>query len=471
MKILYLECNMGAAGDMLMSALFDLAEDKEDFLNKMNNLGLPGVKVIADTAEQSGIVGRKIRVMIDGTEESAVHEHNHKNINGHSHESIHMHSCDNINEHDHKHSHGNINSNEDNHMHSHEDINIHSHDHTHMHMSDIETIVNKMPVSDSVKQNIFKVYNIIAEAESKAHGKSVQQIHFHEVGQLDAIADIAGVCILMEMIEVEKVIASAVNTGSGFVKCAHGMMPVPAPAVAEILKEIPIYSNDAEGELCTPTGAALLKVFVSEFGKMPSMVVENTGYGMGTKQIAGRVNCVRVFIGRSVEKTGKDAKEKFNININEENRPVICRLECNIDDMTAEDLSFAKGILMEEGALDVYTISINMKKNRDGVMLVCLCEPENEKKIAELIFRHTSTIGIRAELCRRYLLERDIAEVDTPYGKIRVKTACGNGIKKCKAEYDDVAAAAEKYGRTFKEISLKVIEAAEKVDIMKKQLK
>ncbi len=465
MKTLDLECNMGAAGDMLMAALFDLIEEKDEFLNKMNNLGLPGVRVTADTVEQSGIVGRKIRVIISGAEEGADNEHHHNDINVHIHE--HTHDHENINEHSHEHSHMHSNdhihdSNINSPVHSHK----YEHHHSHMHMSDIETLVNKMPVSDNVKQNILKVYNIIAEAESKAHGKPVQQIHFHEVGQLDAVADITGVCILMDILEAEKIIASDINVGSGFVKCAHGMMPVPAPATAEILKDIPIYSNNIEGELCTPTGAALLKVFVSEYGQIPSMITENTGYGMGTKQIQGRVNCVRAFIGRSSEKSDvKNTQQIFDYNINEKSTPVICKLECNIDDMTAEGLSFAKELLMEAGALDVYTIPINMKKNRDGVMLCCLCEPDDEKKIAELIFRHTSTIGIRTELCRRYLLEREIIEMNTEYGKIRMKVAHGASGKKYKPEYDDVAAAAEKYNKTFKEISMKVIEDAERADL------
>ena len=230
----------------------------------------------------------------------------------------------------------------------------------------------------------------------------------------------------MEEIGAESVIASPVHVGSGHVHCAHGILPVPAPATALILSGIPTYGGQVRGELCTPTGAALLKHFVSRFGDRPVMAADAIGYGMGKKDFE-RANCVRAFLGES-----EDAGEQ------------ITRLECNLDDMTGEDIGFAMEQLFKAGARDVYTQPIGMKKNRPGVLLSVICLPDDADRLAAVMMKHTTTLGIRRQDLRRYVLDRSIETVDTPYGPVRVKVASGMGVRRRKAEYDDLAALAER---------------------------
>lgn len=372
MKTLYIECNMGAAGDMLMSALSELIPDQSGFIEKMNQLGLPGVKFTLQQSEKCGITGTHIGVEIFGHEE---HEH-----------------------HDH-----------------------HGHHH-HSDLASIEHIINHLSVSPWVRQQAMAVYNAIAQAESKVHGVPVSQIHFHEVGALDAVADVVGVCLLMEMLQPDRIVVSPIHVGSGTVKCAHGILPVPAPATAEILKGAPIYGGAVSGELCTPTGAALLKHFAHQFGNMPVMSVQKIGYGMGCKDFE-RANCVRTMMGE----TANDSDEVVEI----------C---CNLDDMTGEAIGFAAELLRKQGALDVYTLPIQMKKNRPGIMLCCLCQANDREKFAILMLKHTTTIGVRWHTFKRYTLNRDFYTEETPVGPVRMKRSYGYGIEKVKPEFDDICA-------------------------------
>ena len=263
MKTIYFDLQMGAAGDMLSAALFELLDEKqkEQFLKQINDAGIHEVSVSAQPSVKCGITGTHFTVLVDGEEEGE-HEHHHE----HEHE-----------EHHHEHAH---------------------HHHTSLH--DIEHLVEHLKVSDFVKKNVLEVYNLIAQAESHAHGKPVTDIHFHEVGTMDAVADITSVCMLIEMLGAEKILASPVNVGSGQVHCAHGILPVPAPATAFILQGIPMYSNQIKGELCTPTGAALLKHFVYDFVQMPALTVSAIGYGMGKKDFEA-ANCVRALLGEANE--------------------------------------------------------------------------------------------------------------------------------------------------------------------------
>ncbi len=399
MKTLYLECSMGAAGDMLMSALWEIIPNKQGFLEKMNSLGLPGVHIEAEETVKSGVKGTHMKVTVYGEEELSLGE------NDHVHE-----------EH-------------------------HHHGHHHTGISDINGIIDGTDLSDKVKKDAKAVYAMLADAESRVHGESMEHIHFHEVGTLDSVADVLGVCLLMDMIGAEKTVVSPVHVGSGYVRCAHGILPVPAPATALLLEGVPSYSGNIEGELCTPTGAALLKYFADEFGSMPVMSSESIGYGMGTKEFE-RLSCVRAFLGESCNE-----KEK------------ITKLECNIDDMTGEDIGFAMDMLFKEGARDVYTQSIGMKKSRPGIMLSVLCLPEDADRFAALIMKYTSTIGIRRLDLDKYQLPRNIDEVETCYGSVRVKTSEGMGVRKAKAEYDDLAKLAEENGVSLDDIRKAVSEA------------
>ena len=429
MKTLYIECQMGAAGDMLTAALLELVENKEEAVAELNALGIPGVTYEAEKAVRCGITGTHMSVKVDGVDEGDLmeaHEHHHHD-HEHEHDHEHSHDQDHEHHHDHEHSHG------------HE----HEHDHHHHHhagMADIQAIVDAMHVSEKVKADVMAVYGLIGEAESAAHGVPVTEIHFHEVGTKDAVADITAVCLLMEKLAPEKVIVSPINVGGGHVHCAHGILPVPAPATAYILKNVPIYEGHIKRELCTPTGAALLKHFATEFGAMPVMQIEKTGYGCGRKDFE-QANVVRAMIGETADAAAEEVPE----------------LSCNIDDMTGEELGFAMERLFEAGALDVFTVSIGMKKSRPGVMLKVLCKKEDRDTIIRTIFKYTTTIGIRESMTRRYTLTRSVEALPIPGGEVRRKISTGYGVTRSKWEYEDLAKIALATGKSIEEVKQQLL--------------
>lgn len=383
MKILYLDCAMGCAGDMLTAALVELFPNPVAVLAELNGLGIPSVKFIREKSIKCGITGTHIRVFVADEEEcECVHHHHH-----------------------------------------------------HSQLSDITHIVSHLQVSDKVKNQVLDIYEMIAQAESKVHGVPVEQIHFHEVGAMDAVADITAVCYLIDKLGADKVFASPVHVGSGQVKCAHGVLPVPAPATTLILQGVPIYGGEIKGELCTPTGGALLKYYVNHFGDMPTMTVNAIGYGMGKKDF-DRPNCVRAMLGESEDQT--DA---------------VLELCCNLDDMAGEAIGFAAEQLLDGGALDVFTTPIGMKKGRPGVLLTVLCKPEDKERLLSLIFRHTTTLGVRENRLHRYILHRRTETVQTPYGPVRQKIAAGYGVEKRKYEYEDLARLARENGVSLKDIT------------------
>ena len=410
MKTLYLDCSMGAAGDMLGAALLDLMPEPERFVERLNSIGIPGVSFAREDSVKCGIKGAHLSVKYLGMEEGAHGHHSHDHEN-HSHEHGH-HS------HDHEH-----------HSHDHEN---HSHHHSSMH--DIEHVLSHMSVSDKIRSEVLSVYRIIAEAESHVHGVPVDQIHFHELGMMDAVADISAVCMLMDELSPDNVAASPINVGSGQVRCAHGILPVPAPATAFILKDMPVYGSGIKGELCTPTGAALLKHFVRKFGEMPAMKMEAVSYGMGMKDFE-RANCLRAVLGES-----EDAGDR------------VLELSCNVDDMTAEDIGFAMERLFEAGAREVYTVPVGMKKSRPGTLICVICYEDDRELMIREIFKHTSTIGIRETSFRRHVLSRTEEKIDSPYGQIRCKKSSGYGVSRRKYEYDDLAAIAREHSLSLDEI-------------------
>lgn len=404
MKILYIECNMGAAGDMLTAALAEATGNVKACESALNSIGVPGVVYSLSPSSKCGINGTHSEVTVNGVaEDEHMHEHEHEHHHHHDHD--HDHDHDHEHEHEHHHEH-----------------------HHHSSLHDIEHIISDLSVSDKVKKDALAVYKLIAEAESKAHGKDITEIHFHEVGTMDAVADIVGFCMLMEQIAPDKVVVSPVHVGYGEVRCAHGILPVPAPATASILQGVPVYGGEVRGELCTPTGAALLKYFASEFGSMPLMNIQVTGYGMGKKDFE-RANCVRVMVGEAAN-AGENDK--------------IAELACNVDDMTGEEIGYATELLMKNGALDVFTTPVGMKKNRPGILITCLCRPEDLEKTAKLIFENTTTIGIRYIFKDRFVLERHEETATTKYGDIKIKVSEGFGVKKIKPGYDDISGIADK---------------------------
>ena len=486
MKLLYLDCGMGAAGDMLGAALAELLPDdaRDAFTSELNAAGIPGVHVSLDPSVKCGITGTHLTVTVNGTEEKE---------GGHSHSHEHSH-------HDHQHDHAHE------HSHSH----VHHHDHSHRSLHDIHHIIDDLKLPEAVRTDILAVYRLIAEAESKAHDKPVSEIHFHEVGTMDAIADIASVCLLLHKLAPDQIIASPIHVGSGQVKCAHGILPVPAPATAYILKDIPIYSGSIQGELCTPTGAALLKHFVTRFDQMPLMTPASTGYGMGTKDFPA-ANCVRAILGESFAEnqpeqpacipaapastatpapaaapastatpapatapapTATPASEEAAIT------ETICELSCNVDDMTGEDIAFAIETFLQNGALDAFTVPCTMKKGRPGMLVTVLCKDPDQKQMTKLILQHTTTLGVRSAEKKRWILSRTESETVIPDDMlanvtapnmpaeskahelkttgngctIRSKTSTGFGITRNKYEHDDLEKIARTYGLTLAQV-------------------
>ncbi|MDD6887686.1 MAG: nickel pincer cofactor biosynthesis protein LarC [bacterium] len=402
MKTLYLECNMGAAGDMLMAALLELHPDPEGFLGRMNALGLPGVRVEAQSAKKCGVLGTHVSVTVFGAEEDepapAAHHHHHP-ARG---------------------------------------------------LADISRLIDGLPLPERVRADAQAVYGLIAGAESHVHGEPVTEIHFHEVGALDAVADVVGVCLLLSELGVDRVLASPVHVGCGEVRCAHGLLPVPAPATAHILTGVPVYGGAIRGELCTPTGAALLKHFAQAFGPMPPMRVLRVGCGMGKKDFEA-ANCVRALLGEQEEGAAGGPDEPDGR---------VAELCCNLDDMTPEAIGFAMERLFEAGALDVYTTPIGMKKNRPGVLLTCLAAPEDRGRVIRALFLHTTTLGVRETLQQRYTLRREVVSVETPDGPVRIKRAEGYGVERGKVEYDDAARIAARTGEPLAAVAARAIESA-----------
>ena len=419
MKTLYLECNMGAAGDMLMGALYEICEKKELFLNMMNEVFTPlGISISAETSRKCGISGTKMRIQIGKTEETVESDHA-------------------------------------------------EHAHASVTYPELLERIHSLTLPDQVKEDAASIYRLIGEAEAKVHGEALDQIHFHEVGTLDALADVTGCALLMYMIVPDQVFCSPIHVGTGFVKCVHGVLPVPAPATAELLKGIPFYTGSIAGELLTPTGAAILKYYVTGFSTMPALKISSIGYGMGTKDFE-IANCVRVFLGtenaaglkshspselvNAVLEGSKDASVWGNPAESFSDTDRILSISCNLDDMTGEDIGLATEILLAAGALDVYTIPIQMKKNRPGILLTCFCEITDKEKFTGLFFLHTTTRGVRFQEYSRAKLESTFESHSSPYGSIRVKKSTGYGVEKEKPEFEDLKSIVLKNGCSIEEI-------------------
>ncbi len=439
MKTLFIECNMGAAGDMLTGALYELCEQKELFLNMMHEVFSPlGVSIETEKIVKCGICGTKVRVFIDQIEEIPASE--------------------------------NADQTEDNSLFIHGQESDDTHTHEHRSYPELLEKISSFALPEQVKEDVSSIYRLIGEAESAVHGVPLEQIHFHEIGSLDALADVTGCALLMYLLVPDHVICTPIHVGNGFVKCAHGILSVPAPATAELLKGIPFYTGAFAGELLTPTGAAILKYYVNSFANMPSIKVEAIGYGMGTKDFEA-ANCVRMFFGEEIveeeiaplSKDTEQTADSASITTESEQKAgpkeepfghfdKVLEISCNLDDMTGEAVGLATEILMAAGALDVYTIPIQMKKNRPGILLTCFCEIEDRDKFTGLLFLHTTTRGIRYQEYERAKLESTFESHASPYGSIRVKKSTGYGVEKEKPEFEDLKTIVLKNGCSIEEI-------------------
>ncbi len=410
MKVLYFDCFSGISGDMTLGALLDLGIDKAAFLAELEKLKVEGYSIEIKNKLKNGISGTDVHVVL---EETGHYEDDEEHQYGEIHHIDHHH-------------HG-------------------EHEHTHTHNSernleDIENIINHSELRPRVKSMSTKIFREIARAEAKVHGKGINEVHFHEVGAVDSIVDIVGSCICLDLLGIERIFASELHEGKGFVKCAHGLLPVPVPAVMEMLcsSKIPLITEDIPFELVTPTGLAIIKTISSGFGKMPPMSIEKTGYGMGKRE-TGRFNALRVVMGSLYQ---QDMIPNDEISI----------LETNIDNMSPEIMGYTMEKLLDSGALDVYYTPIYMKKSRPSAMLTVLVKCGEEKKISDIIFSETSTLGIRISHSQRFCMDRELVKVNTQYGDVRVKVANIGDIMKFAPEYEDCRSIALKTGMPIKEV-------------------
>lgn len=490
MRILYFDCFSGISGDMTIGALLDLGIDKEIFLRELSKLDLDGFEIEIQSKTVRGIRGTDVNVVLSSV---AKHDHGHSHgDNGHSYDGHghchddHGHSYDDHghSHDDHGHSHDDHGHSHDDHGHSHDDhghnhngrqnnkqeieyhhkdmqsnphtyaqgINVphtqtqahthtqtQAHTHTHAHgergLPEIEQILDNSRLSSRVKAFSKKVFREIAAAEAKVHGKPINEVHFHEVGAIDSIVDIAGTAICLELLGVEKVYSSPLHDGSGLIECAHGLIPVPVPAVMEMLSGsgIPLISEDVNTELVTPTGMGIIKCIAAGFGSRPAMTIEKTGYGHG-KRDTGRLNALRAILGVTFEKQLPGCGDEISV------------LETNIDDTTGEIMGYTMSRLMEAGALDAFYTPVYMKKNRPAYMLTVIAAQGMEDSLAEIILRETSTLGIRTRSVKRYCMDREIVKINTPYGEARVKIASMGDFRKASPEYEDCRKIAESAG-------------------------
>ncbi|MBU3200114.1 nickel pincer cofactor biosynthesis protein LarC [Clostridium estertheticum] len=432
MKILYYDCFSGISGDMNLGALLDLGIDEKYLINELGKLNLNGYEIKVSRDIRKGIEGTKVDVLLQ--------EHSH----GHTHEEVselHLHEHhhdDSHGEHNHEHIH---NDNEGDHTHVHAGI-----DHIHKdqrNLNDIEKIINLSELSSKVKELSMRIFMKVALAEAKVHGKPLYEIHFHEVGAVDSIVDIVGAAICLNYLNVDKIMSSSVELGGGFVKCAHGLIPVPAPATVEILKGIPVKIGAVPFETTTPTGAAILVANVNEFKDDNKFIINKIGYGIGNRDTE-IPNVLRVML---VEEVDKVSNEKYDDETVEQ------IIECNIDDMNPELYEYIIDMVFNEGALDAYITPIIMKKGRPSVKISILCEEDKTTMMKEILFRETTTLGVRSFKVDKTKLKREFIKVNTSYGEVTVKESYYKGEKiKSKFEYEECKRIAKSTGVPISEV-------------------
>jgi len=323
------------------------------------------------------------------------------------------------------------------------------------HLGDIEKIIDGSALTKTVKERALAVFGRIAEVEGKLHDKPAAKVHFHEVGAVDAIIDVVGACAGLELLEVSELVSSPLNVGGGRVEAAHGSLPVPAPATAELLRDIPIYSSGVEAELVTPTGAALVATLARSFGPLPPMKVERIGYGAGARDLPGHPNLLRLFLGERIELGTRESGVGTRAANSDAGEAIVSVLEANVDDMSPQLYGYLVERALAEGALDVTCSSIQMKKNRPGLEVSILCPPERSDALAQLLFDETTTIGLRIYEARRKVLDRELVTVETCYGAVRVKVAHRDGrVLNVAPEYEDCQRLAAEKSVPLKEVML-----------------
>ncbi|PYV30747.1 MAG: nickel pincer cofactor biosynthesis protein LarC [Acidobacteria bacterium] len=386
MKRAYLDGSSGISGDMFLGALVDAGISAQQLLAELKKIPLGFYELKRTRAVRGGLVGTRLEVKVPAQG-------------------------------------------------------------SHRHLAEIETLIKGSGLSESVQAKARAIFHRLAEAEGKLHGKPPSEVHFHEVGAVDAIVDIVGASIGLELAGIGELFSSPLNVGGGRVEAAHGTLPVPAPATAELLKGVPVYSSGVEGELVTPTGAAIVSTLAKTFGPMPAMKVEQIGYGAGAMDFHGHPNVARIFIGEAADAetahTGLPGDELVSV------------IEANLDDMSPQLYGYLVERALAKGALDVTCTAVQMKKGRPGIQVTVLSEPDKGDELAGLLFDETTTIGLRIYEARRKVLERESAEVETPYGRVRMKVAkCNGRVLNVAPEYDDCQRVAREKSVPLKEVML-----------------
>ena len=443
MRIAYLECFSGISGDMFLGALVDAGVSPQLLEATVAALGV-GAKLEISRVLRSGISATKVDVWVDGEKDlpreqywakqdvaralppaNSPHEHDHEHPHSHPHSHEHVHGYDHP--HDHEHPAGEVSQAGAPAPHAHDHAHGDSHQHSHRGLKEIRKIIAAAGISDSAKATSIAIFEALGAAEAKIHSVPVEQIHFHEVGAVDAIVDIVCAAVGAEALGVDAIVCSPLNVGGGAVKCAHGTFPVPAPATVELLKDAPVYSSGVQAELVTPTGAAIVKRLAQRFSAFPEMKIEKTGYGAGSRDFPAHPNVVRLVIGEAAS-TLADRTDSDRITV----------LEANLDDLNPQVFGYVLDRLLEEGALDAFAVPVQMKKNRPGSLLTVLCKPEDAGKLAQLIFAETTTLGVRRREEVRQTLARRWESVRTLWGEVRIKIASMNGtVTNYMPEYED----------------------------------
>jgi hypothetical protein len=426
MRIAYLECFSGISGDMFLGALVDAGVPARLLEETVAALSV-GAKLEISRVVRSGISASKVDVWVDGEKDMPREEywakqdvtralspakanHDHAHVHGHEHSHGHSH-------------HENTEQSRAKAPAPHE----HEHAHPHRGLTDIRRIISATPISESAKNTAIRIFEALGAAEAKIHSVPMESIHFHEVGAADAIVDIVCAAVGVEALGVDEIVCSRLNVGGGTVKCAHGTFPVPAPATVELLKDLPVYSSGIDAELVTPTGAAIARTLATRFGAFPEMKIEKSAYGAGSRDFPRHPNVLRLVIGEALPSlTGKTKSETVSV------------LEANLDDLNPQVFGYVMDRLLEEGALDVFGVPVQMKKNRPGTLLTVLCKPEDAEKLTQLIFSETTTLGVRCREESRETLARRWESVRIEWGEVRIKIASMNGtVTNYAPEYED----------------------------------
>src|SRR6266550_6276027 len=445
MRIAYLECFSGVSGDMFLGALLDAGVPVRLLEETVAALNV-GARLEISRVERSGISATKVDVYVGGEKELPREvyweQKGHKHARGHAHP----------------------------HSHDHEHVQLREHNYSaetkepcpaaptpqHEHrrgLTEIREIICKANIAESAKQTAIAIFETLGAAEAKIHNNYIGEIHFHEVGAVDAMVDIVCAAVGSEALAVDEFVCSSLNVGGGTVKCAHGTFPVPAPATVELLKGVPVYSSGIQLELVTPTGAAIVKTLCKRFSSFPEMKIENTGYGAGSRDLPGHANVVRITIG--------EAQSEF---VNKTSDETITVLEANIDDLNPQVFGYVMDRLLEEGALDAFGIPVQMKKNRPGMLLSVLCRPQDAGRLTNLVLAETTTLGVRSREEQREILARKLITVSTRWGNVRLKVASMNGtITNYAPEYDDCRRIAVEHHVPLKNVMQEALQAYMKV--------